>query len=871
MPGGELTAELVFGDHDGPLTVLALRGIEELSRPFRYEVDFTAEDVDLEAAPMARVHVKIEDPGGQTRHLDAACASVGFVPLAADDSEVRMRYRAVLVPAGTLLLGHRKGFGVHQKKSVPDIVRKVWQDCGLDGGWLDVSALQSSYPARDFCCQYDETEWDFLSRLLEDEGIAYTFRHTEDTHVLELHDTSADVRELQDEALPFKADPLGESSGSAVWDWRHTARLRPGKVVLSDHDFELPSRSLKKEASAKEVVERLFYEYPGGYLLAKEGDRRVKVRLQEQRATSRSARFQTSALGLVPGRRFSLSGHPSDDGEFVLTRVELWARFHAEELRGPLTDTGKPEVRVVGTCIPRDLPFRPERLTPRPRAPGLQTARVTGPKGSEIHCDKHGRVKVQFHWDRDGQLDDASSTWIRVSQPHNTGSVLIPRVGWEVLVEFEHGDVDRPFVLGRLWNASDTPPVQLPAGRTQTLHASQSSPGGGKANEVVFEDAAGAEQMHMRGGHDIVVNAANDKVYNVGHDLGWTVHGKRALTVGGNRTVTVGANLARTVGGDEKLQVSAQRTVDVSGTASEDAISSRTLTVGGAHMIQVGNPAEALLEVLKKAAITAATGAAAAAASRAEAALLGPILPVIQKARAALGSVQQITGPAAALLGGDHPKMAALNDAAKSLADSPGAQDASDLASGIVAKALGDSGGDTAADAAESASKGGSGIWATVVQGVVTETVGGLCAVNSVGGVSLAVGGNSSETAGAARIEAIGGGKSETTKGAKLETVGGLYRVEVSEGLSIQAGTGLGENVAGPVKQHVKGSYTISAKQAVVVTTPRISLKASGTITLSCGSTKVVLESSGIALDGGGKLTVKGSKVELDEGVLGGA
>ncbi len=870
MAGGELKAELVFGDHDGQLTVLALRGSEELSRPFRYELDFTAEDLDLEAAPMARVHLRIEDPGGSIRHLDAACASIAFVPLAADDSEVRMRYRAVLVPAGALLLGLRRGFRIHQKRSVPDIVKQVWQDCGLDGGWLDASGLQGSYPARDFCCQYDETEWDFLSRLLEDEGIAYTFQHGEDTHVLELHDRSADVPELQDEALPFKADPKAEASGIAIWDWRLTARLRPSKAVLTDHEFEHPSRSLKKEATAKEVAERLFYEYPGGYVVPKEGERRVKARLEEQRATSRTARFQTSALTLLPGRRFSLSDHPSDDGDYVLTRVELWARFHAEEVRGPLTDTGRPEVRVVGTCIPRDLSFRPARLTPRPRAPGLQSAKVTGPKGSEIHCDKHGRVKVQLHWDRDGQLDDASSTWVRVSQPHNTGAVLIPRVGWEVLVEFEHGDLERPFVLGRLWNAADVPPVQLPGGKTQTLHASQSSPGGGKANEVVFEDSAGAEQMHVRGGHDIVVNAANDKVFNVGHDLGWTVHGQRSLSVGGNRTLTVGANLERKIGGDEKLQVGAQHTVDVSGSVTEDAVADRTLTVGGAHMIQVGNPAEALLEVLKKAAITAATGAAAAAASRAEAALLGPILPVVKKAREALGTATQITGPAAALLGSDHPKIAALNEAAKSLADSPGAQDASDLASGIVAKALGDTGGDAAADAAESASKGGSGIRATVVEGNVTETIGGLCSVNSVGGISLAVGGKSSETAGAARIEAIGGGKNETTKGAKLETVGGLYRAEIKESLAIHAGTGVAENVAGPVKQHVKGSHTVSAKQAVVVTTPKVSLKASGTITLTCGSTKVVLESSGISVDGGGKLTVKGSKVELDEGVLGG-
>ncbi len=499
MPDGELKAELTFGDHDGALKVLALRGSEELSRPFRYEVDFTAEALDLESAPLARVHVKIEDPAGQTRHLDAVCESVAFVPLAADDSEVRMRYRAVLVPGAALLLDHRKGFRIHQKKSVPEIVEAVWKKVGLDTAWLDTAALQTSYPARDLCCQYDETEWDFLSRLLEDEGIAYTFRHTEDAHVLELHDTSASVPELLDEALPFKADPLGESGGNAVWDWMHTARLRPGKVVLSDHDFEQPSRSLRKEASAKEVTERLFYEYPGGYVIPKEGERRAKVRLEEQRAASRTARFQSSVLTLMPGRRFSLSGHPADDGEYVVTRVEHVARFHAEEIKGPLTDTGKPQFRVLGTCIPRDLRFRPARLTPRPRVSGLQSAKVTGPSGSEIHCDKHGRVKLQFHWDRDGKLDDASSSWVRVSQPHTTGSVLIPRVGWEVLVEFEHGDPDRPFCLGRLWNAADTPPVELPGGRTQTVHGSHSSPGAGKGNEVVFEDAAGGEQMHVAG------------------------------------------------------------------------------------------------------------------------------------------------------------------------------------------------------------------------------------------------------------------------------------------------------------------------------------------------------------------------------------
>lgn len=861
-----MKAELVFGDHAGPLTVLALHGVEELSSPFRYLLDFVGQDFDVAAAPASRVHLHLSQPVGGERHLDAVCESISFVPVPMDAGEHLTRFRAVLVPGGALVLSLRRGFRVFQQKSVVEIAQKVWKDAGLNGDSLDVAKLQGKYPSRELCCQYDESEWDFICRLLEDEGIFFAFRHDSDGHVLELRDASADVEALDLDTLSFNAEPRAAFESRMVWEWETTAELCVAKVQLTDVDFERPSKNLKKEASASDVPERLFVEYPGGYTDPQQGDRRAKTRLQELRSPSRRGRCRTNALFAMTGRRFTLSGHPDADGDQVITRVEVDVRLQPESTPGPLVDVGPQLVQVSLQTVPKDQPWRPARLTPRPRRPGLQTARVTGPSGSEIHCDKHGRVKLQFTWDREGKLDDKTSAWVRVAQPHTTGGVLLPRVGWEVLVEFLEGNPDRPVCLGRLWNAYYPPPVELPAGRTQTVHGSHSSPGAERVNEVVFEDAAGAEQINIRAARDVLVQAANNKLFSVGHDFRWMVHGQRTVTVGGDQKMSVSSNASSKVGGDETVRVGVQREVKVSGSATEEAAANLNVTIGAMHQVQVGNPVQALLDVIKRAAITAATGAAAGAASRAEAALLGPIMPALQKAREALGTVTSLTGPAAAFLGPGNPQIAAINTAAKTMSDSAGAMDASDIATGLAAKAL----ADDAPEAAAQASQGGSGTWATVVGGNMVESIGGVAALSSVSGISLAVGGASTETVGAVRIEAIAGGKIESTRGAKVETVGALYMADIQESLAINAGSAVAETVAAISKHAVKGSHAIAAQGSVLVIAPRLQLKAKGSITLTCGSTRVTLESNGVGMDGGSSLNIQGSKVEVDEGVLGG-
>lgn len=876
-----LRASFFLSQHEGALTVHAVRGREEASRPYRFEVDFSGEGVDMDGAPGRRVALVLESPRGGERSIGGVVEEIGLAAMAQASQDAKFRYRAVIVPEPYLALSLRRGFRIFQQKSTPEIVRKVCEDAGLKEELFDWGAVTGTYPQRDYCVQYDESEWDFLCRLLEDEGIFFTFHHTPDGEVrMGFADKSGDVDQLAPELLDFTFFPQEDAPTARIWDFRHETRLRPSKATVNDYDMLRPSSTLLASAESQEAVAREWYEYPGGYRALAEGKRRAQVRLDELRTPRVTVRGHTDALYVEAGRRFQLAEHPTANGEYFLTAVEFQLRLEEEDARGrPLVDAGPWRCEVTFTAIPVDQVFRPARRTPRPRVAGLQSARVTGPAGQEIHCDAHGRVKLQFPWDREGQLDERTSCWVRVTQPHTTGSILIPRGGWEVLVEFEDGDPDRPVCLGKVWNPFFPPPVELPTAKTVTGHSSLSSPGGQGANEVMFDDATGGESVRIHGEHDILVQAANNKLLNVGHNASHLVGGNRAASVGGNEQIAITANQSVKVAGDQAITVGAMRDVKVTGSATEEVVGSLSLSVGGMEMVQVGNPVSAVLDVIKGAVVEQAVGAAAGAAGRASAALLGPILPVLNKAREAVGPAAQFAGPAAALLAGGNPKLDAFAQAAGVLANVEGAQSAGDIAAGvvqgIVAEKLteavsggGGGGGDAAPAAAEGATSGGSGKWGTVVGGSVTETVGGLSAINSLGGVSFAVGGTSTETVGAARVELILGGKSETTGAAKAETVG-VYMVDAKESFAVDAKAAIALNIAGTQTQKISGSHSLSADGPVVVTAPRLELKGKGTITLACGPCKVIVKSNGVLVEGAASLILEGSKIELDEGALG--
>ncbi|HEX8700329.1 MAG TPA: type VI secretion system tip protein TssI/VgrG, partial [Myxococcaceae bacterium] len=579
---------------NGELVVHALRGVEQVSRRFVFELDVSMTEFDLDQAHGSPMHVVLEDAWRQVRDVDGVVERVELI--ATDDPGQPVRYRLTLAPQ-QWLIAYRHGFRIFQELSAPDIVKAVFKDAGLEERhfrWV----LEGSYPKREYCVQYDESEWDFVCRLLEEEGIWFTFEHSADGHTMVLSDASGTAETMEPASLPFRFDVGRGGDAVSVWDWRGSVRASVTQVSLNDYDMLRPSQSLAAEHQVEDAIGAEWYEYPGGYTVPAEGRRLVQRRLEELRGQRRTAQARTNALGLAPGYRVSLEGHPFSDGEYFVTAARLHVRFHQEDVEGPLVDRGGALCEVAFDAVPVDQPFRPPRQTPRPRILGLQTARVTGPPGQELHCDEHGRVKVQFHWDRDGMMNEKSSCWIRVSQAHTTGSVMIPRVGWEVLIEFVEGNPDRPVCLGRVYNPLFPPDYSLPSQKTVSGHRSNSSPGAGGSNEVSFDDAAGSQRVYINGAKDISIKAANNKKAKVAQNQKRTVGTDRTMSVGANETIGVQGLHNSAVGGSQTVNVGAMRAVKVSGGATEEITGAVSLSVGGLENMQVGSPAAAVLEII---------------------------------------------------------------------------------------------------------------------------------------------------------------------------------------------------------------------------------------------------------------------------------
>jgi type VI secretion system secreted protein VgrG len=840
--------------------VVAIRGREEVSRPFRYEVDLVAPEIEVEAARGSSAHLTLTDPEGRVRHISGTVKRIEV--LASDGSVEQARYRLHLIPLHQVL-DFRNGFRVFQDLSAPDVVQAVVKDAGLDTASLR-SNLSGSYPERPYCVQFDETEWAFLCRLLEEEGIWYAFEQGEDGHVLVMADASGDAPKNEPDSLPHVAD--AGLHGGELRAWGLTARSRTSleKVVLDDYDFERPSAALRAEAKGTDG-HGLWFEYPARAVAPAELKRLARTRLEERRSGRRSIRFRTSALQLQPGRLVDITDHPSSSGSFFVTAVTFHVRLEAEDTAGPLGEAGQEEAWLEVEAVPADQPFRPARITPRPRVHGPQTARVTGPAGEEIHCDKHGRVKLQFHWDRLGALDDQSSCWIRVSQPHSTGSVLIPRVGWEVVVDFLEGDPDRPVCLGRLFNPLFPPSYELPAKKAVTAHRSNSSPGAGGANELRFDDTAGAQELFLNAQHDLAVTAAEKKKVQVGKNHVVTISAKNAEKVTSSETVSVTGKQSASVGGAQQI-TAGSRSVQVAESFAEEVKGGTTLVVGGAEMVKVGNPVQALVQLAATEAIQQAAGLVGAAAGGAAESLVAPLKPALDAAKKVAGSLPKLGGPAGAMLGGGKVEVPPQAQKAMEAAEP---EHVNEAVSSAVTAAVAATAPAAVREITEAMGGGsGSGTVGLTVNGNLTETVGAVQVLSAVGGLAIAVGGVSTETVGAVRIELVGGGRAETTGGNKIETVGGAHLTLASAGIATDAGGNAALNVGGAMMQKIAGSHSISAEGPLVLTSAMLKLQASEKITLKAGKAEVVLDGSGILIKGT-MVTLRAGKITVPPGAIG--
>ncbi len=605
MPSGQETRRIAFEFQAGPYTsqdlaVTAFSGREELSRAFAFTVELASTDATtiqpremLGQKALLSIHDRVN---GASRFVNGMIARVE----ALGERQGRMRYRVLLVPE-LWKLRHTRRSRIFQQKTVPEIVQQVLDDAGLSHG----GSPDGSYSPRDFCVQYRESDFDFISRLLESEGIFYAFEHTEDSHTLVLGDGPGAHSPIPgDSQLPFRGPTGAETTEEHVLGLERAMRVRPGAVVLRDFDFVRPSMDLTADHQAANANTELeVYDAPGGYVEPDAGRGLAQVRLEELRHDTDRCEGDSSSVRLVPGATFTLTEHPDAtfEGEYLLVSVEHSGTHEAYQNRFH--------------AIPSAVPFRPPRLTPAPCIAGAQTAIVVGPSGEEIHTDEHGRIKVRFHWDREAPGDDKSSCWIRVSQAWagaGWGALYLPRVGQEVVVRFLEGDPDRPLVVGSVYNGENPTPVALPDEKTKSTLRSSSSPGNSGFNELQFEDATAEERIHLHGQKDWRIQVENDKSQRVGANESLKVTGNRTqgvdgnqfltveeedtteitgnqtLQVTGNREVEIGKDHVEEVTGIQSVKVAMARTVEVAMASSETVGAAKALTVGGAYSIAVG-------------------------------------------------------------------------------------------------------------------------------------------------------------------------------------------------------------------------------------------------------------------------------------------
>lgn len=432
------------------------------------------------------------------------------------------RYRVEIVP-WLWFLTRRADCRIFQDQSVPDIVQSVLAE-HVDGASVELKLVRS-YRKRTYCVQYRETDFNFIARLLEDEGIYWYFEHQGGRHKLIVVDDLGSHEALAGyEALPYYANrEQVPPDAEYLTDWRCSREVRANKVALTSYDFTAPGRSLKVGLTAQRsysLADHELFDFQGDYAQSADGEQLLDNRIDEEQARFEQFTGHSNASGLAAGHLFELTQHPRDDqnAQYLCTQLRLVVQAADSE-----SDQGRDQLSLSLAAIPASQQFRPPRRTPRPFVQGPQTAVVVGPSGEEIHTDKYGRVKAQFHWDRKGQKNEKSSCWMRVSSPwagKSFGFIQIPRIGQEVVVDFLEGDPDQPLITGRVYNDDQMPPWDLPANASQSGVLTRSTKGGAynNANALRFEDKKGSEQLWLHAEKNMDTEVENDESLTVGHD-----------------------------------------------------------------------------------------------------------------------------------------------------------------------------------------------------------------------------------------------------------------------------------------------------------------------------------------------------------------
>jgi type VI secretion system secreted protein VgrG len=586
------------------LLLQELTGQEGISRLFNYTLDLLAHENDsisFEDVVGKKVSITIQRPDGSTRYINGY---VSRFTQGDTDDRYFTHYRAEVVP-WLWFLTLQSDCRIFQNLAPPDVITQVLNLFSVKDFRNN---LKGSYPKLEYCVQYRETSFNFVSRLMEQYGIFYYFDHsTQGKHTMVLSDQSSALPECPGSPLSYDTVVKGIDDMEAINEWNVRQEMRTGKYTVTDYNFTTPSTSLLANdptvvtLGASQDLE--LFDYPGIHTTKDEGDSVAKLRMQEEEASYMLVDGGSNYRGVVPGYSFELQNHYRGDQNqtYVITGIQHFASEGDTYTSGG--DEGEETYSNKFTCIPSSVPYHPPRVTPKPFVQGPQTAVVVGKSGEEIWVDKYGRVIVQFYWDRLGQKNENSSCWIRTSQPWagaEWGSIWIPRIGQEVIVSFLEGDPDRPIITGRVYNAEQMPPYTLPDYQTRSTFKSRSSKGGGTANynELRFEDKMGSEQIFMNAEKDMDLRVENDSREFIGANRHLIVtanqqeqvQGDKHLHVQGNHVEAIDGNMSLNVTGNQSESVTGNKSLSVTGNQSESVTGNVSLSVtqGKAESITMG-------------------------------------------------------------------------------------------------------------------------------------------------------------------------------------------------------------------------------------------------------------------------------------------
>lgn len=556
------------------LLLQRFNGEEGISMPFAFNLELISEEEAVDPADLLRQPMVIV-----MNHPAEERVIHGLVRRFTQfgQSEDLTFYRAEIVP-WLWFLKLSEECKIFQNMTVLEIAQEVFDGLGYQD--YEIRCTQS-YQPREYCVQYRETHFNFVSRLFEEEGIFYFFEHTEEKHTLVLADDNSAAAPCpgQERArMVIDEGPFQEED--VVTDLRMESSVNIGTVTLRDYNFTKPSLNLESAAAEEEGEE--IYRYPGRYEELSEGERYARILLERNQREGQLIRGTGSCRMFRSGFKFDLEDHYRDDANqsYMLLHVS----HHAEAGDYRSWETAPLEYRNGFVGLPLSVPYRPPRRARKPRIPGSQTAVVVGKSGEEIWTDEYGRVKVQFYWDRVGEMDENSSRWVRVSQEwagKQWGSMHIPRIGQEVIVEFLEGDPDRPIITGRVYNAEQTVPWSLPDEQTKSGMKSRSSKGGGGYNEISIDDKKGSEKVTIHAQKDMDTTVGNDQTRDITNNRTTTVGVDDSEEVGSNQSVSVGADQTLDVAANQTISVGADRTVNVGASESVTVTADQTIDVTG--------------------------------------------------------------------------------------------------------------------------------------------------------------------------------------------------------------------------------------------------------------------------------------------------